>query len=56
MGYVESDREINGNVGIDEYGAYVFANKEKYYLVNYLQSPSEELEIIGNSHDTEVQP
>ena len=56
MGYVEAECELIGIVGLDELGWYTLVATDKLYWVNYLQEPSEELEIIGNIHDTEVQP
>lgn len=48
MGYTESEEEVTGIVGIDEYGTFTLVKEEKYYWINYLQIPSEELEVLGN--------
>jgi uncharacterized phage protein (TIGR01671 family) len=52
MGYVESECELTGIVGLDELGWYTLVGTDRLYWVNYLQEPSEELEVIGNMFDT----
>ena len=51
MGYVESECELTGIVGLDELGWYTLVGTDRLYWVNYLQEPSEELEVIGNILD-----
>ena len=52
LGAYEDETEIIGVIKINEYGTYV-ENKDMqiYYLVNYIQEPEEELEVIGNIID-----
>lgn len=60
LGYEELEREFVGVVQVDDRGFYaVPINRFKsereiyyrYYFAEYLQEPSEELEIIGNIFD-----
>lgn len=52
LGKFEDEMEVCGVIRISEYGVYLETkNKEIYYLVIYVQEPSEELEVIGNIHD-----
>lgn len=51
LGYFEDENEIVAEIRIDSLGVFFISDKESDYLCNYLQEPSEELEIIGNIHD-----
>src|SRR5690554_5728043 len=51
LGAYEDEKEIIGVVGIDEMGTYTVCDDDKYYWLNYMEYPQEELEIIGNIYD-----
>ena len=52
LGVYEDEAEIIGIIKINEYGTYIETkDKQIYYLVNYIQEPEEELEVIGNIID-----
>ena len=52
LGAFEDEAEETGIIKINEYGVYL-ENNEGYdfYLVNYVQEPEEELEILGNIYE-----
>lgn len=47
----EAEKEIIGVVGIDVLGTYTECEGYKYYWLNYLELPEEELEVIGNIYE-----
>ncbi|MCW6665428.1 YopX family protein [Aerococcaceae bacterium NML191219] len=47
----EAEEEIIGVVGIDVLGTYTECEGYKYYWLNYLELPEEELEVIGNAYE-----
>lgn len=51
LGAFENESEIVGVVGIDKLGVYTEDKDGKHYWHDYLQEPSEELEVIGNAYD-----
>lgn len=52
MGCFEDETEITGVVKINGYGTYVETKSgEDYFIIEYLESPTDQLEIIGNIHD-----
>lgn len=49
LGAFEDEAEETGIIKINEYGVYLENKKrEIFYLVNYVQEPEEELEVLGN--------
>lgn len=52
MGCFEDETEITGVVKINEYGTYVETKSgEDYFIIEYLESPTDQLEVIGNIHE-----
>lgn len=52
LGFFENETKITGLVKINEYGTYVETKSgEDYYIIQYLESPTDQLEIIGNIYD-----
>lgn len=47
----EAEEEIIGVVGIDVLGTYTECEGYKYYWLNCLELPEEELEVIGNIYE-----
>lgn len=51
LGAYEDEEEIIGIVKIDELSTYTDCPDNRYDWINYLQEPSEELEVIGNIYE-----
>lgn len=51
LGYFEDEDEIVAEIRTDSLGVLFISDGESGHLCNYLQEPSEELEVIGNIHD-----
>lgn len=51
LGVFEDEAEVTGTVRIDPFGTYTETEKATYDWGDYLQEPSEELEIIGNIYE-----
>lgn len=51
LGYFEDEKEIVAEIRIDSFGVLFINDGESGYLCDYLQEPSEELEVIGNVFD-----
>lgn len=51
FGAYEDEKEIIGVVGIDGMGTYTVCDDKKYYWLDYMEYPQEELEVIGNIYD-----
>jgi uncharacterized phage protein (TIGR01671 family) len=56
LGVFEDETEVVGTVRISPLGTYTETENGAYDWGDYLQEPSEELEIIGTIHDKEVSP
>lgn len=52
LGAFEDEEEIVCKLSITPLGVYFENNNMTGYLCDYLEDPSEELEVIGNIHDT----
>ena len=54
LGAFEDEAEITGTVCISEYYTFVKSKKGGVYaLCDYIQEPSEELEVIGNIYENQ---
>ena len=52
LGAFEDEAEITGILYINEYGTYIENDDGEYHFIcNYIQEPSEELEVIGNIYE-----
>lgn len=52
LGAFEDETEIKGTMCINKFGIFVETKKgDDYYLCDYIQEPTEELEVIGNIYD-----
>lgn len=51
LGAFEDEMEVVGVVRIDEMSVYTDCKKRRFDWVNYLEEPTEELEVIGNIYE-----
>ena len=52
LGSFENEAEITGILYINEYGIFIEnEDGEDYFICNYIQEPSEELEVLGNIYE-----